>query len=800
MKALGPCPLLLSIAISLLLFFSIGAANPTPEKTEVAAERPEVVWRGEQEKRGPADIKRDGGFRALGLHRDLIGGMPTEVEREAASSLYIHAAGFDLGATKYISTTTDPMVAASYAHIRGVKPGYVYLIHTDPKFVDVYATLGEAVPFPFDKEHVAVGLIPWHQVVGWFDLSEPHFKRHLLSVHGSLGKLKGRAGEEEEEVEGFYRNEDFDSRYLPKRGSGGQPQLAGFAPSSAYWERPPWNKFVRQSSADNLEQFVVDHVHAPRGEDESVWSWALTRPSEEVTDSVKTVEKAAEEKSSSSNMDNCCRLHRRGLVVVVQKRGCIPCKSTTTAGESRGKMKRVEPMAMAQKSSKEAFDALLHQFGHGNLATHQDQLHAQLDRRLQEMRELSRLDKINHLAHQVGADASRAAGLAIYGYAVADVFSHEAGVLDKAAVLTSVLPVIGCSVQTANHVARGTLDPTRLALCFAQDALVISGLWEFALSWQTITGVWETLTMMDEQDQLYDSDVFKEKRIRGWQSKIQELEKYIDSNDFLQNVTHRFSAFQVGLLFQASQLVGDLHASHHIGLGAAETYATEKLADKAQKMISLAMEPEMERQICIETARNKIRVLESLKGSLLDLTRKLAKQYDDQFFDQYWQAATGEVDFLGFIPIRPPPVNMKELREAMMYQKRNGPLPLYQERIHQALRRAVERIETPASCLCRQEEKQKCEFADCSSPKAAVGKMDAGGRVFFSTIMSMDDDSISSDCKLRFLPCWAGASSSSEHAHRLEALEIGPRQMWCKAAGAALESNSTQGMNLPLAE
>ncbi|KAF4582876.1 Heat Labile Enterotoxin Type Iib [Ophiocordyceps camponoti-floridani] len=682
-----PLQLPLFTAVLSLLTQTQAISSPdNPHPPETPSDKPEFVWRGEKEKRSPEDVKRAGGFRAIGLNSMLRGGVPTEMEREMGSSLYAHTAGFDLGATLYVSTTTDPLVAAGFAHIRSDTPGYVYLIHTDSRFIDVEASLKESVLFPYDKEHVAVGLISWDQVVGWFDLKDSEFMSFLISLRNPDDHLAAP------EMEGFHRNPDFNGKYLSEMGTGGQPQLAGFSRSAVYWEREPWLSFRGQSAADNLEAYVRKHIHVPVG-DEGIWQWALKTLEEDYIPFIDEAEagglSAAEERALS-----CCEIARRSLV---DKRDCVPCRSN----QDGSNMDENEILSLARENSKDKFTILLHQFGYEAVATHQPQLHDQLTMLFERVRQSPRLNRIKNFSAHYGGQVVKAGGLLVYGTAVADSFTHEAGVLDRAAVVTSILPFIGCTVRVADDASKGRVDVASASFCFVEDGLILAGLWEFGLAWQTLLGVAETLQGVEEQDRLYDPDVFRTKRLQGWESKIREVEAFIGSDEFMSNVTSRYDAHQIGLLFQASQLAGDLHAVHHV-IQTPRSYPSEKLAVRAHRMVRIAMDHDMEKQICIEAARNKIKVREALHTSMLNATRKLAMDYDDDFFRRYWLQATSPVPFISLFSISPPATNVEELRNELDFQRRNVPLPSFEHRIVAAVDRVIERLDTPATCLCRQ--------------------------------------------------------------------------------------------------
>lgn len=242
---------------------------------------------------------------------------------------------------------------------------------------------------------------------------------------------------------------------------------------------------------------------------------------------------------------------------------------------------------------------------------------------MQELRELPRSEKITNLAAQTGTGALEAGGLALYGYTVAETFSNDASVLDEAAALTSILPIIGCSVQAVNDAQRGDLTAAYTALCFTEDILYLSELWEVALGLQVVETVLETIQEFNEPDRLYNRELFLERRLKGWSRKIKEVENLIGSGAFTQNITDGFSSYQIGVLSQASQLVGDLHAAYthqldleqsHSANATSTTFSPNRGSNpKDEASLNFALQQEIERQICVESARNKLRVQKALE-------------------------------------------------------------------------------------------------------------------------------------------------------------------------------------------
>ncbi|PHH69624.1 hypothetical protein CDD82_7632 [Ophiocordyceps australis] len=433
-------------------------------------------------------------------------------------------------------------------------------------------------------------------------------------------------------------------------------------------------------------------------------------------------------------------------------------------------------LAIAEMSSKEHFDSLLQQFEHSNVAKHQGQLYSELSTRLEEFQEQPRLERISSIAFRVGGATLATGGLALYAYAVNNVFSKETSLLDKAAVATSILPIIGCSVQVANDAERGHVDIVHTGICFTSDILFLAGYWEIALVLKISDAIIQTIEQIDAQDELYKAPHFHKKRLGGWNRIFDDIERLIGSNETMKRAKNRFSAYQIGLLLQASQLAGNVHASHRLALARANATDIDHVqVDQAQEKMDAAIRHDIERLVCFETVRNKLRVHDMLQAEMVNATRAIAKEYDDGFFKQYWQAATGAVKFLGAVPIYPPPSNVEFLKAGMDYQRRHDPLPLFENRISEAIRKVVNRLQTPAICLCRHQG-QNCEFADCTSPRADFGAIDSGGRRLVANLVYPHEGLVSPECSARFLPCFKEVRRSEKSA----TVDIRSRQLWCK--------------------
>ncbi|KAK8927361.1 Heat-labile enterotoxin IIB, A chain [Metarhizium anisopliae] len=222
---------------------------------DIDTESPTHVYRGEIG-RTPEDVEKDGGFYSRGLQKSQSygGSSLSDVEMQEGSSLFRHAAGDTAEYTRYVSTSTDPGVSLTFA-INDEKPeekGFVYKIHADKKLVNVNKSLGKYSPYPAQKEHAAVGFIPFEQIEGWWqvtyldDFSDP-----------KIGKVT-QERLRNEKFKAFQKNTKFNKNtFQNQRGAGVAPQLAGFPRLSTAWEEDPWKQFKAQDVQKNLDDLIT---------------------------------------------------------------------------------------------------------------------------------------------------------------------------------------------------------------------------------------------------------------------------------------------------------------------------------------------------------------------------------------------------------------------------------------------------------------------------------------------------------------------------------------------------------------
>ncbi|KAM4061689.1 heat-labile enterotoxin alpha chain domain-containing protein [Hirsutella rhossiliensis] len=178
----------------------------------------------------------------------------TKEEIESGSSLYEHAKGNRIANSQYVSTASDPALGLRFGRggdQNGESNGYLYRIHADTKAIDVDASLGRYSPYKGQTEHAFIGGIPFDQIEGWYELKGIKDTDVLETI--KRGESPGR-------VE-FIKSPKFnEEKYRNQKGSGAQPQIAGFPETSDAWKEKPWNQYKDQKVLDNLGNFYWNKV------------------------------------------------------------------------------------------------------------------------------------------------------------------------------------------------------------------------------------------------------------------------------------------------------------------------------------------------------------------------------------------------------------------------------------------------------------------------------------------------------------------------------------------------------------
>ncbi|KAM0267473.1 hypothetical protein ACHAQH_010100 [Verticillium albo-atrum] len=197
----------------------------------------QIVYRADS--RPPHEIEAAGGFVPRG---------GTGIQRVAPNtSLYNHVIGAENGFSRmndgYVSTTSQIDVAMGWIRNHFNGNGYVYAIAAGMNFIDVRETLRQHNPHPEEWELAAMGGVMMRQIRG------------VRTIRNN-------------QVITEQDNTQYNTSYDNLRGSGSQPQLAGFPANHIAWQQNPWQQFghcVNSGAAKRTEGTTEESIEPQRG-------------------------------------------------------------------------------------------------------------------------------------------------------------------------------------------------------------------------------------------------------------------------------------------------------------------------------------------------------------------------------------------------------------------------------------------------------------------------------------------------------------------------------------------------------
>ncbi|RDA84543.1 putative heat-labile enterotoxin [Ophiocordyceps camponoti-leonardi (nom. inval.)] len=168
-----------------------------------------------------------------------------------------------------------------------------------------------------------------------------------------------------------------------------------------------------------------------------------------------------------------------------------------------------------------------------------------------------------------------AANAAVSGQSIFDITSSGAkmmSVSDRAAILMSVLPGVGCSFQAWADEAHGVADPSDALLCVAADVLMMQGIGLPLIAMIALRSVrrrYLTSKMPSwiEMRQLRD---------KSWETYQESMMSFIKSADFGIVCSNHFMAEMAGVMFEAAEALSRLRVAKRQALSNPTTSFEEK--------------------------------------------------------------------------------------------------------------------------------------------------------------------------------------------------------------------------------
>ncbi|PFH58575.1 putative enterotoxin [Ophiocordyceps unilateralis] len=209
----------------------------------------EIVYRGTQ--LSPQQVQENGGFFAPAYNK---GSNYSEEDWRRSTSLYEHALGDSYNITTYVSTTTDPWVAWTFAIEPGNRDsvGWIAEIHADERFIDVDRSLKQFSPFPDQCEVVAMEFIPHEQIVGWHHVTGADIPTGRGDIDAAIVNLRQRIRGHQGQ---YKKNAGYDSGIFDgERSQGPLYQLAGFPKNHEAWTDETFEDYKNSKLEENYRQ------------------------------------------------------------------------------------------------------------------------------------------------------------------------------------------------------------------------------------------------------------------------------------------------------------------------------------------------------------------------------------------------------------------------------------------------------------------------------------------------------------------------------------------------------------------
>ncbi|RDA91805.1 hypothetical protein CP533_2836 [Ophiocordyceps camponoti-saundersi (nom. inval.)] len=279
------------------------------------------------------------------------------------------------------------------------------------------------------------------------------------------------------------------------------------------------------------------------------------------------------------------------------------------------------------------FEKLAVRFGVADLAKSKAGLEvAELRARLRGYQPLSssiRTTNLAKTAKTAGKGVLVVGVLGIYVKEVVDVFSAETSALDRVAVLSSIVPVVGCVVQAGADGARGQMDPVGTTLCVVGDVLLLSPLWPLGVLVQ-LTRVWWELLAKPLIDSIDDSEVVSRNRLDGWSEFCGGVERYLRSDTFADNIHRQYMTEMSAIVFKAAEAKGKMAAG---ALSLLKSNVTMTKFERRFMMRKLFVASRrMDDRICQEADKTKQRLREHFKQQMNNWLHQEQVTFDDKFW------------------------------------------------------------------------------------------------------------------------------------------------------------------------
>ncbi|KZZ89413.1 Bordetella pertussis toxin A [Moelleriella libera RCEF 2490] len=304
-----------------------------------------------------------------------------------------------------------------------------------------------------------------------------------------------------------------------------------------------------------------------------------------------------------------------------------------------------EELAAIDRSAAEEFSSLMVRYGFSVEIPHDSpmelsKLRSQFKdyRQLNPARGASSKPPPSKMPGRVAVAALTVTSLPLYLTSVYDSFQSDFSALQKAAVVTSIVPVVGCSVKFVADGSVGPVPVASTAICFVGDALLFTPLAPVGLVlhiFSIIVDGWEKSTLSYVQGQ----------RDIKWEQSLSKILGFISSDEWRANLRRRYTTEVAAILFAQSELnarldsaTRKLETSGGGGGGSMEDDMERRkmMSDiEAQKAAAL-------RQTCAQLREKQRFFAEDIPGIIADWIQDEGEASYTQFVREYNNIMVGQ--------------------------------------------------------------------------------------------------------------------------------------------------------------
>ncbi|KAF4594801.1 Bordetella pertussis toxin A [Ophiocordyceps camponoti-floridani] len=219
-------------------------------------------------------------------------------------------------------------------------------------------------------------------------------------------------------------------------------------------------------------------------------------------------------------------------------------------------------------------------------------------------------------------------GLPFYVTDILQTFQRDSTDLEKAAAVTVIVPIVGCSTRLASEKEKGlsaadTTAITSMALCYAADALLFTPAFPFAVMLHFLSSITGSM-------QLLDKGFVQGRRDQAWEGHYQEIIKQMTSGPWHDKMTDWYLDEMLNISVTVSEARGILDVVSIVK--EQELNQTATRAQQAKVEASLHNET-IERSFCASLRNTRRQVMKQLPGA--DWLKTQAHQLNGKFIDLY---------------------------------------------------------------------------------------------------------------------------------------------------------------------